>query len=223
MNIENSVGKEPLKLLAYNEIKKRIVQCTYAPGTLLNEDMLCSEIGVSRTPIRDALSRLEQEGLIVIKPKKGIQVSEITLELANSVFESRILVEPFALKKYGTRLNEEELYKIYQSFLDLQNVHSNYENDFMIDDELHSLIVRNTGNIYLNSMYDLIQAQNHRLRILAGKAKQERMQMSTSEHIAILTNCLKKDWDQAAEVMEAHLHRSKDATFEVLLKYVSHI
>lgn len=217
MEMEHSTIKEPLKLLAYNEIKKRIIQCTYSPGTLLNEDMLCSDIGTSRTPIRDALSRLEQDGLIVIRSKKGIAVSEITLELASSVFESRILVEPFALRKYGARLPDDELLRMYQSFLALKDEKQNDEDYFKLDDEFHSTFIRITGNIYLSAMYDAIQAQNQRIRILSGKSKQERLSISTDEHIAILKNCLKKDWEHAAKIMEAHLTRSKDATFEILL------
>ena len=83
------------------------------------------------------------------------------------------------------------------------------------------LIVRITGNSYINAMYDAVQVQNQRIRIFSGRTKHERMHDSTAEHIDILSNCLKKDWDSGREVMNAHLLRSKDATFDILLKHVN--
>ena len=67
--------KLSLKQMAYNSIKEKILNCQYMPNSFLNEDLLCEEFGVSRTPIRDALSRLEQEHLITIMPKKGFFVA----------------------------------------------------------------------------------------------------------------------------------------------------
>ena len=64
------MAKESLKSKAYNLIKTKIVNCEYAPGTFLNESMLMGEIGSSRTPIREALSKLEQENLVRILPKR---------------------------------------------------------------------------------------------------------------------------------------------------------
>ena len=64
-----------LKTLAYNAIRQKIVTCEYAPGTFLNEEFLTEDLNLSRTPVRDALGRLEQEGLIQIRPKRGIMVT----------------------------------------------------------------------------------------------------------------------------------------------------
>ena len=81
--------KESLKLQAYNTIKDKIIRCEYAPNELISEEALREELGVSRTPIRDALSRLEQEGLLTILPKKGIMVSGLSLGEINGIFENR--------------------------------------------------------------------------------------------------------------------------------------
>ena len=78
--------KTNLKTLAYNTIKQKIVTCEYAPGTFLNEEILTDELKISRTPIRDALSRLEQEGLIEIKPKKGITVTALSIKDATPFY-----------------------------------------------------------------------------------------------------------------------------------------
>ena len=69
-------SKPSLKLQAYQYLKTKILNCEYRPNEFLNEQKLCAEMGnISRTPMRDALGRLEQEGLITILPKKGLMVS----------------------------------------------------------------------------------------------------------------------------------------------------
>ena len=97
-----SQTKPSLKLQAYQYLKTKILNCEYRPNEFLNEQKLCAEMGnISRTPMRDALGRLEQEGLITILPKKGLMVSGITEEDVHSMFEMRLLVEPYALRTYG--------------------------------------------------------------------------------------------------------------------------
>ena len=99
MKETESQTKLSLKLQAYQYLKTRILNCEYRPNEFLNEQKLCAEMGnISRTPMRDALGRLEQEGLITILPKKGLMVSGITEEDVHSMFEMRLLVEPYALR-----------------------------------------------------------------------------------------------------------------------------
>ena len=72
MKETDTTAKPSLKLQAYHYLKGKILSCEYAPSQFLNEQKLCAEMGnISRTPMRDALGRLEQEGLIAILPKKG--------------------------------------------------------------------------------------------------------------------------------------------------------
>ena len=85
--------KETLKQHAYNIIKDKIINCEYAPSALLNEEMLKEDVQASRTPIRDALGRLEQEGLVTILPKKGIMVAPLTIREINMVHEARTLID----------------------------------------------------------------------------------------------------------------------------------
>ena len=107
------MSKMNLKTQAYNTIRQKIVTCEYAPGTFLNEELLTTELGLSRTPVRDALSRLEQEGLIEIKPKKGIIVMPLSINTINMIFEVRQLYEPYILLNYGNALSVERLKDFY--------------------------------------------------------------------------------------------------------------
>ena len=79
----------PLKQVAYETLKRKIITCEILPGSLLTEDMLCEELNASRTPVRDAVSRLEQENLVSIMPKKGIRVNRVSMNNIRELFEVR--------------------------------------------------------------------------------------------------------------------------------------
>ena len=83
-----------LKDKAYEMIREKIVNCELAPGSVLNESELIEEIGASRTPIREALNKLEQENLVTIIPKKCIIVRGITIDDIAEVFDARAVIEP---------------------------------------------------------------------------------------------------------------------------------
>ena len=93
-----AANNRDLKNKAYETIKERLLDCTYEPGTLLNEARLAEDLGFSRTPVREAISRLESDGFVKIMPKKGIYVSDILLSDVLQIFQTRIEIEPVALR-----------------------------------------------------------------------------------------------------------------------------
>lgn len=210
--------KESLKLQAYHAIKEKIVTCQYAPGAMLNEEALREELSVSRTPIRDALSRLEQEGLISILPKKGIEVSGLSINDINYIFEVRMLYEPYALLKSGIKIKDDVLLKYFDIF-SAPIPSFEKEEYFLMDDGFHNTIVSALQNPYLLRTYDWIHNQNLRFRVMTGQYDDMRLEKTMQEHLRILTACLKRDWQGAAQEMEAHLLASKNATFDLILNH----
>lgn len=208
---------ESLKLHAYNCIKHKIATCEYAPGSLLNEELLREEIGVSRTPIRDALSRLEQEGLITIMPKKGVMVTGLSISDINMIFEVRLLFEPYAVRNYGFTLPQETMLGFYNRFL-LPCSALSEEDFFNLDNEFHLAIVHAMPNRFLLQAYDMIHTQNLRFRMLTGHIHQRRLEETQHEHMEIITACLHGEWDTAGTAMREHLVRSKAATFNLLIQ-----
>ena len=209
-------AKESLKQKAYHDIKEKIIRCEYAPGVMLNEEALREELHVSRTPIRDALSRLEQEGLISILPKKGIEVSGLSINDINLIFEVRLLYEPYALLKYGSKIKDEVIYKFFDTFSSPAHTFSE-EEYYFLDDAFHVAIVGAIQNPYLLKTYDWIHNQNLRFRVMTGQFVDLRLEMTNKEHLSIVTACLKHDWELAAKEMEMHLMASKSATFDLVL------
>lgn len=208
--------KEPLKHQAYEMIKNNIVNCIYAPGAVINEELIREEIDASRTPIRDALSRLEQEGLVKILPKKGILVTRVTMKELNMIYETRNLLEPYAVKNYGNRIPQETYMKYYQMYAHyLENPGKAYSFTEM-DESFHQLLMEATDNSYFLNMYSTIESQIRRTRVLTGRTSTDRLCQTVEEHIAIVKAALKNDWDEAASAMRNHLNQSKNSYFNYI-------
>ena len=212
------MSKLPLKHQAYEAIKNNIIQCVYAPNTIITEEKIRDEIGASRTPIRDALSRLEQEGLIRILPKKGIFITELTIKEINTLYETRLLLEPYCVLHYGSRIPQETYLTYYQMFTaflsDSEDTPYSYEE---MDESFHSLFIENSQNSYFSNIYSTIESQISRTRVLTGKTS-SRLDDTIEEHLAIVRAALKENWEEAAQAMVRHLQRSKDSYFDYLLE-----
>lgn len=208
-----------LKTHAYNTIKQKIIRCEYAPGADLNEELLTDELKISRTPIRDALSRLEQEGLVEIRSKKGIIVTPLSVREINMIFELRNLYEPHILMNYGVHIDEDRLKEFYNIFT-RKNKNSKcfQDNDYYydLDSSFHQLIVSSCPNIYIRQDYSLIQTQSERFRFMTGNKSNNRLEDTFKEHIEVIEPCLQKDWTAATEKLIYHLNESKKATYQLV-------
>jgi DNA-binding GntR family transcriptional regulator len=203
-----------LKLFAYNAIKEKIIRCEYPPNALLNEEILKQDLHVSRTPIRDALGRLEQENIVKILPKRGILVRGITLEDVNQIFETRLLIEPYTVCKYGKSINPEAHEEFFDFFstatetIDTDTVNRK-DNDF------HLQFIAASKNPYLVQANEYPFFQDMRLRILSSSMGKERIRVSQDEHRLIAQYCCEKNWKAAARALKDHLELSRKRALDV--------
>lgn len=211
--------KKNLKQQAYEVIKAKILNCRYAPNELLNEQLICDELGsVSRTPVRDAIGRLEQEGLVKILPKKGILVAPLNLSEINLVYEFRQLLEPYALLHYGEHIPVKKLVRL-QNLLDHPSkAQQNHDYFYEVDSQFHQLIIDATENRYIINAYRDISNTSHRIRILTGNDIKSRIEDTFKEHQAVVTACLDNDWETASKALSAHLECSRTAAFALLIQ-----
>lgn len=211
--------KVNLKTQAYITIKQKIATCEYAPGAFLSEELLVDELKISRTPIRDALGRLEQEGLLEIRPKKGITVTPLSIKDVTMIFEIRKLYEPYIIKNYGNALDEKALHQFYEDF-SLTNKNKEWFKDnhafYSQDTSFHQMIVNACPNIYLCQNYERIQTHNERFRFMTGNLSSQRLKDTLQEHLSIINACLGKNWEDASEALAFHLEQSKQATFRLI-------
>ena len=104
----------PLREIVYEELKRQILVGEIAPGTRMMEVELAEEMGVSRTPIREAIRKLEKEGLVTIEPRRGAYASEISVKDMVDVLEVRQDLEGMAAALAAEKVTEEGLYKSKQ-------------------------------------------------------------------------------------------------------------
>ncbi len=196
---------------AYETIKDRIIRCVYPPNTYINEELLVSELNISRTPIRSALVRLEQEHMVKIISKKGVHVTDITYEQIHDIYECRLLIEPYALLHYGNRFSKKDLLDYLSCFCSTEDNWSFYQHD----NKFHRQIVDLCGNDLLSSFYDSLQSLNLRISAKSGNAE-NRVDHSNREHIDIVSALLKDDYEIAARLMQNHLNTAKRTAYDVL-------
>ena len=213
------MGKLSLKQLAYNSIKEKILKCEYMPNSFLNEDLLCEEFKVSRTPIRDALSRLEQEHLIKILPKKGFFVAPLSIGEINLTFETRTLLESYAICNHCANLNSDTMDLLYENIKNAKECIKNNDQEglFRLDDEFHRILLNQCNNYYLIDTYSRVHNQNCRLRVLSGLHDDNRIYSTVDEHMEILSFLAKGDLDAAVKAMTSHLDNAKNASFQAFL------
>lgn len=202
---------------AYAIIKRKILSCEYPPSSYINESSLIGQVGASRTPIREAMTKLENEGLVQIIPKKGILVSPVSLNEVNDIYQTRKLIEPFIIRTQVGTADKDQL-RDYRARYE-EAIH---ENDFdrliQFDDSFHHLLYQNCRNRYLIQLLGLVYDQNIRIRVLTGKVAM-RLEETYKEHLKILDHVLADDLESAATAMVEHLENSQKAAFEYLYNY----
>lgn len=199
-----------LKEHTYQTLKERLIDCVYEPGSMLNEAQLAAEFGLSRTPIREAISRLEMEGFVKTLPKKGIYVTSLTFLDVIQVFQTRLEIEPIALRLAAHRLPKDELLSFCQRFeepvVDIQN-------SFRLDTAMHLFIIENCGNRYIINMMRRVFEDNTRI-IISSKQNQAQIHDAKQEHLDILHLLYQEQYEQAEAKMRTHIESCRKAAMD---------
>ena len=143
----------------YEKIKYDIVHLTLKPGEKLSEASLAEKYDISKAPIRVALRKLQEEGLIVIRPQSGSIVSPISISRAVNIIDIRLLLEPYAAAHAVQNLTKEDLRYLEERFklLDIMVPGSEERSQFIskVDIELHGLIQDRSGNPMIREILDM--------------------------------------------------------------------
>lgn len=199
-----------LKNHAYQIIKERLINCIYEPGSFINESQLATDLGLSRTPVREAINRLESEGLVKVMPKKGIFVSDIQLSDVLQIFQARIEIEPVALGMAAPHLPTEELLHFRntfsQDFPDIQNA-------FRLDTAMHLFIIEYCGNRYIIDMMHKLFDDNTKV-VIASKQNRVQIHDARLEHLDIINTLIDKNYEKAAILMKTHIETCRRAALD---------
>ncbi|NMB15639.1 MAG: GntR family transcriptional regulator [Firmicutes bacterium] len=209
----------PLRDVAYAEIRKKILTGEYAPGHFLAEVALADEIGMSRTPIREALERLRKEKLVRRVAGRGVFVSEIHVEDVRELFEVREALECLAIRLAIERLPEESINEFQETFWDVQARQTKQERipletQIAVDRRFHEFIAHQSQNqLLIQFLGDIF---NHNERIMAVTTRiPTRFRASTREHLAIIEALKNRDVASAEDAMRSHIRAGRDLALAI--------
>ncbi len=188
---------------AYGQLRRMIVRLDFAPGDVLREDALQETLGMSRTPIREALQRLAREHFVTVIPRRGMFVSGIDVSELSLLFETRSVLEPYAARLAAARGTDEHWDAMEAALAGVGSATGNQ--DLMdIDRQGHEIMWEAAGNRFLVDTLDMFYAQSDRLwhLYLADVAD---MTHAVDEHSEIMEALRSGDGDGTGELMEAHI------------------
>ena len=200
----------PLREIVYEELKRQILVGEIAPGTRMMEVELAEDMGVSRTPVREAIRKLEKEGIVTIEPRRGAYASDISIKDMVDVLEVRQMLEGMAASMAAQKVTEEEKLDFVEANSAYKNAvkKGNIEEIIRYDELFHQLIVSYSGNKTLNQLLSQVQELALRFRYIYYDdfSRYENMPV---EHEEIEEAIISGDTQKAKVVAEEHVERLK--------------
>lgn len=208
-----------LKDKAYEIIKKRIMDATYPAQTFIDEKALAQELKASRTPVREALIALSQEGFLQILPKRGIMVLPFTYQDALDIFQVRMLLEPWLIRTYGPQLTKEELE--HERELVIKEIHDEppkrSQPGISMRHHPHVLLMEKCTNRNISNMLEYSEQQIGRIpdarRLAAYHEDMDsdgHREKVLEDHLRLVDLMLAGDFEGAAKDMEWHVQHAQD-------------
>jgi len=191
---------------AYRSIKEKIITLELPPASLIDEAKLIADLGLGRTPIREALQRLALENLVVILPRRGTIVADLNMSDLQKIFEIRIELEICAVRLAARRATAAQIDAMEALFHDADRLLGDGDNYQLIqlDHQAHRLVAEAAHNEFLEDMLDHLY--NHVLRLwYVSLQRVQRMREAIEEHREIVAAIRASDAERAALVMHAHI------------------
>ncbi|MEE1442147.1 MAG: GntR family transcriptional regulator [Blautia sp.] len=218
MNLEMEMDEYlPLRDVVFNTLRRAILKGELKPGERLMEIALADKLGVSRTPIREAIRKLELEGLVVMAPRKGAKVASITERDLNDVLEVRKGMEVLAISLACKRITGEELEKLEIIERDFQRLieSGNLTELAEMDVKFHDTIYQATNNQRLVQLLNNLREQMYRYRMEYLKDIAVRRTLA-EEHKAICQALRERNQQQAEKYVSIHIDNQQKAIIRSL-------
>lgn len=191
---------------AYEKIKQMIVTLEMRPGTVVHEPQLGDDLGLGRTPIREALKRLQSDSLVIVKPRRGIFVADITITDLSQIFEVRVELEALCARLAAERITSEQLVELRKLVNEYQHIDpANLKDLFDIDRRFHHLLAAAANNDFLSKEMDLFHNLSLRIWHLA-LSRVRADDIDVQAHVDILSACESRDPDCAEARMREHIN-----------------
>ena len=207
----------PLRDVVFNTLRRAILRGELKPGERLMEIQLANKLGVSRTPIREAIRKLELEGLVLMIPRKGAEVAEITEKNLRDVLEVRCALEELAVQLACDRIDKEEVSGLHAAADHFRDVLDSDDLTLIAqaDEAFHDVIFTATDNGRLIQLLNNLREQMYRYRIEYLKKKECYPQL-LAEHKAIIEAIESHDKGKATEITGQHINNQADTVVGTL-------
>lgn len=202
----------PLRDVVFNTLRQAILTGELKPGERLMEIHLANKLGVSRTPIREAIRKLELEGLVTMIPRRGAEVAQITEKSMNDVLEVRRALDALCVELACDRITDEELESLKQACEGFEAAvrTKDVKKIAQADVALHDIIVRATGNQRLIQLVNNLSEQMYRYRFEYIKDSSQHETL-IEEHRIIYQSIVRKDKETAAAAARTHIDNQEKA------------
>ena len=207
----------PIREQTVKNLREAIINGFFKPGERLVERKLCKLLGVSRTPLREALRQLETEGLVEIEPYSGPKVAAVSLEQAKEIYQIRVLLESFAFKLFAQHAAEKDIKALRTAFEKIKHAVDKGQTDQLVKlkDGFYETLLKRCGNQLISSM---LMSLNARIAFLrrTSLSQSGRPTQSVAEIEKIVDAIEKRDADAAWDASIKHLIMARKNALEKL-------
>ena len=209
---------ENLSARVYNQIKSLILSNEVMPGQKLYHQRLSERLGVSRTPVREALTRLVQEGYVSFLPNRGFTCKEIRMQEAEELYDLREAIEAFAVEKATAHLTDAALDGLRHKMDNYgEDVHKRFSRERLVyDQDVHLEIAQLAGNETLKNSLRHVFERIVLKRRTDGLYDPARGIAAHQEHLKLLEAMERRDVEEAVRVIRAHIQEGKSNTLSDL-------
>lgn len=202
---------------AFQWLKRKIITLEYPMGSALVENDVCRELGMGRTPVREAIQQLAAEGLVSILPRKGTFVSNVSFWDFEKLLETRVMLETHVVRQLGVSITPEQIANLKSLFTDVPELIKQRDLDELlkIDRKFHQSLVALLDNPYLDSIaehiYDLVARTWY---LSFRKRSQDDLALTLQDHLDILDNLEEGKTEEAVKAVREHVLNFKNKVFQ---------
>ena len=203
---------KPLREVVFESLREAIIRGMLKPGERIMEVQLAEELGVSRTPVREAIRKLELEGLVVMLPRRGAYVAGISVKDIADVFEVRAALEALAATLAAMRITDDELEELERSLVEIAEVSDSQDIEVVVakDTRFHDIIYRASRNAWLIQIVSHLQDQVQRFR-MATLSRPGRTKEAVEEHKKIVEAISERNSELAAQLAREHIENAESS------------
>ena len=207
----------PLRDVVFNTLRQAILRGELKPGERLMEIQLANKLGVSRTPIREAIRKLELEGLVLMIPRKGAEVADISEKSLRDVLEVRKALEELAVQLACDKITKEEIEDLKKAAEDFKKILKSRDITEIAEADVrfHDIIFMATDTQTLVQILNNLREQMYRFRVEYLKNEEVHPQL-IAEHEKIIEHIMERDKAKASAIVSEHINNQVEGVIDII-------